>query len=404
MTATLSAFRPGTWAATLIRKDPRTVAIVAASNVDPGLGQYTREVQVSGRVPLPPISTRVIESGEVVLLPSIKYEDFVEWVKGDLADYMRANPPPWSGPVDCLGILVVPMHARGTIVGTLGLYERCGTHLLDERDVRWVQDVADRVGAALDSAQLYVDAVSRLERLSALRSVGLAISGSPDLRLTLQVVLDRALVALRVDAADILLVDERDGMLTLAASVGFKNTAIPDYRLPVNESLPGRAMQTRRIETITDLGAFSQFRRRSLFAREGFQAYGAVPLVARDHLAGVLEVFQRSELQPDQEWLEFLDAIGIEAAIAIETSTVLDRRKQPAREALTHGRAPQPELSRLEQRILGHLVEGYSNQQIAEMVHLSHSTVKYHVGQLLEGLGASNRTELARIATREGWV
>src|SRR5438552_12510375 len=88
-------------------------------------------------------------------------------------------------------------------------------------------------------------------------------------------------------------------MLALAASTGFLATAMPDYRLPVDEGLPGRAVIGRRIETVTALSAFSQFRRRSLFAREGFKAYGAVPLITRGKLLGALEVYHRTPLAPE---------------------------------------------------------------------------------------------------------
>src|SRR5216683_8030824 len=183
-----------------------------------------------------------------------------------------------------LGVLVVPMRARGATVGTLGLFERRTSRPLSEHDVRWLQEIADRTGMAADNAQLYVDAISRLERLTALRSVGLAITGSPDLRLTLRVILDQVTAGLSIDAADVLMLDEADGTLAMVASTGFQSTSIPDYRLPVDEGLPGSAILGRRIETVTALGAFTQFRRRSLFAREGFKSYGAVPLIARGKL------------------------------------------------------------------------------------------------------------------------
>src|SRR4029077_16605908 len=111
------------------------------------------------------------------------------------------------------------------------------------------------------------------------------------------------------------LVDETDGMLAIAASAGFRSTAIPDYHLPLDEGLPGPALTGRRMQTVTALSAFSQFRRRSLFAREGVRAYGAMPLIARSKLLGVLEVFHRTPLEPDQEWVAFLDALAGEAAI-----------------------------------------------------------------------------------------
>ena len=169
----------------------------------------------------------------------------------------------------------------------------------------------------------------------------------------------------------------------------------------MDESLPGRAAAGRRIETVTGLSAFSQFRRRSLFAREGFKAYGAAPLIARGKLVGVLEVFNRSLLQPDQEWTGFLDALASEAAIAIDNSSMFT--KLEAGTALKV-RSPGPTLSPLEREILAYAVEGLSNKEIAAKVHLSQNTVKFHVHKILQRFDANNRTELARKATQEGWL
>jgi len=249
-----------------------------------------------------------------------------------------------------------------------------------------------------------VDAVKRLERLTALRSVGRAVTSSPDVRLTLHVILDQAAAGLGVDAADILLVDATDGMLGLVASTGFQSTSIPDYRIPVDEGVPGQGLTGRRIETVTALGAFSQFRRRSLFAREGFKSYGAVPLIARDKLVGLLEVFHRSLLQPDQEWLEFLDALGNEATLAIDRADLIARVQRAGPEAARKPAVAAPELTRIEKEILRLVAEGLPNRLIADKVHLSEHTIKFHVSKMLDKIGVSNRTEMARKATQEGWV
>ena len=60
--------------------------------------------------------------------------------------------------------------------------------------------------------------------------------------------------------------------------------------------------------------------RRELLRAEGFQAYYAVPLIAKGQVNGVLEVFHRAALEADQEWLEFLETLAGQAAIAINNS------------------------------------------------------------------------------------
>lgn len=403
VTGTLSRMRPGTWVASLINKDPRTSRVVAANDADPVIARYVEEMHLAPTSPTFTLTTQVIETGEPVLIPSIPYEQFLDMLSPDVREYLEKNQPPLGSPVRFIGVLVAPMRARGSVVGTLGLFERRTSNPLSEHDVRWMQAIADRTGVAAENAQLYVDAVSRLERLTALRNVGLAITGSPDLRLTLRVILDQVTAGLAIDAADILMLDEKDGNLVAVASTGFQSTSIPDYRLPVDENLPGRTLVGRRIETVTALGAFSQFRRRSLFAREGFKSYGAVPLIARGKLTGVLEVFHREQLQPDQEWMEFLDALGSEAAIAIDNADMYNQL-QKAAPAASGPKSPAPDLTRLEREILALIVQGDSNRDIADKVHLSTNTVKFHVRQLLQKVDVENRTELAHKATREGWL
>jgi GAF domain-containing protein len=406
VTTTLSRLRPGTWVAALMNKDPSTSLVVAADDAEPALAHFVDRwvaaLHSPDRTPTTGLASRVIESGSPVLRPNLSYEEFLDLLPPASRSYLSENPPPVA--FGSMGLLIVPMRARGATIGTLGLFDRGGMPPLTQEDAVWVQAVADRTAVAIDNAQLYGDAVRRLERLTSLQSVSRAIAASSDLRFTLKVILDQATAKLTVDAADVLLLDDSDRTLIVGASTGFLSTSMPDYRLLLDESLPGRAVTHRRTELFNAMDDFAHARRRSLFAREGFKAYGAVPLFASGNLVGVLEIFHRSALNPDDESLSFLDALGSIAAIAIDNSTLKERLKvadRTQRSGIT-GRAP--EMTRVERQILGFLVEGLTNREISAQVHLSQNTVKFHVRRLLEKSGTGNRTELARKATQEGWL
>jgi putative nucleotidyltransferase with HDIG domain len=64
--------------------------------------------------------------------------------------------------------------------------------------------------------------------------------------------------------------------------------------------------------------------RAELLAGEDFVAYYAVPLVAKDKVRGVLEVFQRGPLPSDPDWLKFLEALAGQAAIAVDNAALFD--------------------------------------------------------------------------------
>lgn len=57
-----------------------------------------------------------------------------------------------------------------------------------------------------------------------------------------------------------------------------------------------------------------------------------------------------------------------------------------------------------EMEVLKLLVQGYSDQDISSILVISHSTVRFHIHQILEKLHVENRTQAALFAIQKGWV
>lgn len=62
------------------------------------------------------------------------------------------------------------------------------------------------------------------------------------------------------------------------------------------------------------------------------------------------------------------------------------------------------DLTEREREVLSLIVQGLSNQQIAEKLIVSLSTAKFHVSSILSKLGAASRTEAVSIALRQNLV
>jgi DNA-binding NarL/FixJ family response regulator len=72
----------------------------------------------------------------------------------------------------------------------------------------------------------------------------------------------------------------------------------------------------------------------------------------------------------------------------------------PAATAERAQRTPWRELTRRQRDVLALISEGKSNKLIADALHMSESTVKAHVKQIIRRLNVANRTQAALLATR----
>lgn len=164
---------------------------------------------------------------------------------------------------------------------------------------------------------------AQLHRLSALRSIDLAIASGLDLNLLLSMLLDHVTTLLHVDAAAILLLGNETNMLKFAAGKGFRTNILQHTHLKVGEGCGGVVAMERRMIHIPDLTKKKvDFDRSPLFSSENFIAYYGVPLMAKGRILGVLEIFHRTHLDPDSDWLDFLDIISGQAAIAIDSAAM----------------------------------------------------------------------------------
>ena len=68
--------------------------------------------------------------------------------------------------------------------------------------------------------------------------------------------------------------------------------------------------------------------------------------------------------------------------------------------AASHPRKLGYDLTKRERQVLPLLVEGLNNNEIAERLTISRSTVRFHVSNILSKLDAANRAEAAALAVK----
>ncbi|CAG0957930.1 hypothetical protein ANRL2_00617, partial [Anaerolineae bacterium] len=229
----------------------------------------------------------------------------------------------------------VTMEYEQELIGSLTAITVGESHTFTEDELLLLQGLADQAALAIINTRLYKDARRRLEHLQALRAIDIAISSNHNLRETLMVVLDQITKQLQVDAAVILLLDETKGQLEFGTSRGFQTSTLRYTSLRLGEGIAGRAALQREVVHVRDLRTDPQtLISASSLAKEGFISYFAVPLISQEKVKGVVEIFHRTLLDPDEEWLNFLETLAGQAAIAIESTTLFEDLQRTNEELL----------------------------------------------------------------------
>ena len=176
----------------------------------------------------------------------------------------------------------------------------------------------------------------QLQRMSVLNEIDQAISSRLDIRLSLEFLLGGALTQLGVDAASIMLLNTSNQMLEYCAGKGFQTQSIRQSRLRIGEGLLGQIGGERKVIHVSNLaGEGDRFKRAELLKQEEFVEYYGIPLIAKGLLKGVLEIFNRSPLTPDSGWVDYLETLGRQAAIAIDNAQLFEGIQQSNFELFT---------------------------------------------------------------------
>ncbi len=182
----------------------------------------------------------------------------------------------------------------------------------------FILDITERYNAELENKRY-------IRRLDALLNIDQAIMGSFDLQVTLNVILEHLITQLAIDAVAVLSYHPDLQTLSFTQGRGFQTPALQYTDLRLGEGFAGEVGVKRDYIYIPDLNqAEGKFQESPLFSQEGFVSYYGIPLLAKGKLVGVLEIFNRSPLDPEEEWVNYLRLLAGQIAIAIDNISLFN--------------------------------------------------------------------------------
>ncbi len=230
-----------------------------------------------------------------------------------------------------LGGILLPIESTAGPVGVMRLGIESGRQATTG-EIDLLAIMTEITGNAIHRMELFDHSQEQIRRLTALRDIDSAIASSTDLRVTLNILSEHTLKHLKVDAMDILLYRPELQCLSLLSSAGFRTTSPSRPLLRIGEGLGGQVLLKGRIDHVTDLMNSPDAKRDPTLAREGFVTYIGVPLIVKGQIKGVFEVFHRTPLSPSAEWMQFLQTIAGQAAIAIDNAYLFDNLQRTNQE------------------------------------------------------------------------
>jgi HD-GYP domain-containing protein (c-di-GMP phosphodiesterase class II)/ABC-type amino acid transport substrate-binding protein len=202
------------------------------------------------------------------------------------------------------------------ILGTILLWNNTLRIQVNTQTEELNKELNERINAEYKVTQ-------QLENLSALRAVGVAINASMDLPLTLNILLDQVSSKLKIDACSILLLNPYTHNLEHAADKGFHTPLIRFTTLDASSnSFAWHAVQTRKLVIENLQVPQSRYKSSTILEKEGFMYYIGAPLISKGIVKGVMELFNRSPIPNEPEWMNFLEAMAAQAAIALDNATL----------------------------------------------------------------------------------
>jgi len=224
----------------------------------------------------------------------------------------------------------MPLISRDQVVGVINISSVDPDLIYTEEQIQTFKAIADQVAAILDKTRLYQEMERRARQLEALNEVGNVITSTLELRVTLDLIMRKAIDLLQAEAGSLLLMDEETGELVFEVTSGPRTADLMGTRLSVDTGIVGQVAREAQPVIVDDVQRdgrwFSGVDERSDFIT---RTIICVPMIARGRVIGVIELLNRRDGKPfDTEDQRLLTAFAANAAIAIENARLFTMTDQ----------------------------------------------------------------------------
>ena len=229
--------------------------------------------------------------------------------------------------------LSVPIVApTDRVIGVINVQHR-KAHRHNDREKTLISIIGHQVGSAIENARLYQETARRSVQISTLAQVGQLIASGRYLEEMLQLIVRMIAEMMQARVCSIMLVDNQKNELVLKAAKCSSEEYWQRPNLKIGKSMISRVVKEKAPLMVRDVTKEEAYRYPELATKEGVRSLLSVPMIFKDHVLGVINVYSAEERVFSNEDLRVLSTVADQAALAFE-NTKLSVAIQESQEAL----------------------------------------------------------------------
>jgi|SRR5579863_527892 len=226
----------------------------------------------------------------------------------------------------------VPVINNKEVVGVINVQHK-RPHVHSEGEVALLTTIGHQVGGAIANARLYEEMRKRAQQIQTLSQVSRTITSNRYLEEILNLIVTMTANMMNSKICSIMLLNEEEGELKIAATQSLSEEYKRKAHLKVGESVSGRVVKEGHPITVSDVTQEPLYKYQELAQREGLCSLLSVPMMIKDRVIGVVNLYTAVEHHFSEEEIHLLQVIANQAAVAIE-NTQLVQKSYAMQEAL----------------------------------------------------------------------
>ena len=230
--------------------------------------------------------------------------------------------------------LSVPIVAPPTdkVIGVVNVQHR-KAHKNSDGETTLLSIIGHQVGGAIENARLYQETILRSNQISTLAQVGQIIASGRYLEEILQLIVNIIAKMMQARVCSIMLVDAQKNELVIKAAKASSEEYWRKPNLKIGNSLISRVVKEKAPLMVRDVTKQEGYQYPELASKEGIRSLLSVPMILKDHVIGVLNVYSADERSFSNEDLRLLSTVADQVSLAFE-NTKLNVAVQETQEAL----------------------------------------------------------------------